>query len=38
MQKNFLTASFFIITARNVAKNRRFAVLTNEVSRQMAYW
>jgi hypothetical protein len=35
--KNFSTVSFFNNAARNVAKNRRFAVLTNETGRQMAY-
>jgi hypothetical protein len=32
--KNFSTVSFFNNAARNVAKNRRFAVLTNETGRR----
>ncbi|WP_158510308.1 hypothetical protein [Klebsiella pneumoniae] len=33
MQKKFSTVSFFNNAARNVAKNRRFAVLTDETGR-----
>ena len=37
MQKKFSTVSFFSNAARNVAKNRRFAVLTDETGRLVAY-
>ncbi|PIN65586.1 hypothetical protein CKQ90_07105 [Klebsiella pneumoniae] len=37
MQKKFSTVSFFNNAARNVAKNRRFAVLTDETGRLVAY-
>lgn len=37
MQKKFSTVSFFNNAARNVAKNRRFAVLTDETERLVAY-
>lgn len=36
MQKKFSTVSFFNNAARNVAKNRRFAVLTDETGRLVA--
>ncbi|AXL27057.1 hypothetical protein AXK17_28425 [Klebsiella pneumoniae] len=35
--KKFSTVSFFNNAARNVAKNRRFAVLTDETGRLVAY-
>ena len=37
MQKNFSTVSFFNNAVRNVAKNLRFAVFTDETGRLVAY-
>ncbi len=37
MQKKVFNRLFFNNAARNVAKNRRFAVLTDETGRLVAY-
>ena len=37
MQKNFSTVSFFTKGGVKTVKNRPFAVLTTETSRQVAY-